>query len=174
MCLDGKRKERVSVGCNGYLIACTKGEYRSCRHENWRQIIRHVKRKRLSHRKEREPVLYPSQMYQRVRIPQDKGVGLFWTCIYGNNCLRTWMLCALLGSDYEIRFTTILNNSGCQTMCTIRLKFKTYSPLLLDHTCDLSHRSMKRFKRNYFFLKIFVQSNTAARPCELSIIQTPW
>ena len=47
--------------------------------EYWCKIIRDeriIKRKRLSHKKEREPVLYPSPTHQRIRIPPHKGMGM--------------------------------------------------------------------------------------------------
>ena len=60
-----------------------------------------------------------------------------------------------------------LNNSGCQTMCLIRLKFKTYSPSLLNHNFEVSHRLIKWLKRNNYF-KIFAEYNMAARPCDMN------
>jgi len=65
----------------------------------------------------------------------------------------------------EPRFV-ILNHYGCQT---IRFKFKTFSQLLLYHNCDVSRRLKKRNKRNNF-LKVFVRSNMATRPCDPLII----
>ena len=106
MCLDGKGIEQVCVGLMTILSRTQTMNIAHVRNENRRKIIHHErvqKRKRLSLKKERESVLYPSPTHQRVRIPPDKGMGLFWTCIYGNNCLRTWMLCALLRSDSEIQ-----------------------------------------------------------------------
>ena len=64
---------------------------------------------------------------------------------------------------------------GCQTMHPISLKFKTYSPSLLDHNFEVSYRSMKRFKSNKnFFLKIFASSNMAVRPCDINYSWINW
>ena len=43
-------------------------------------------------------------------------------------------------------------------------------PKLGEHVCEVSHRSMKGFKRENF-KNIFVQSNIAAGPYDLSIIR---
>ena len=44
-----------------------------------------------------------------------------------------------------------------------------YSSSHRDHNCEVSRQSKKRYKKNCF-LKIFAQSNMAARPWDLSII----